>query len=146
MTDFASEFKEYIKLSWKTRSDSVMQAQGQLMNWLFAVHGAGIAGSLGYATAKGLHCTLAVGLAAFVAGLVALLIYGTLMYYFEERRFAKFKDQVDAVELGAVTVATFIAEQKKNSSKYRSCEVIAWLSGVAGLVGLICFIVTVLRG
>ena len=53
MSDFTAEFDEYLKLSWKIRSDSVMQAQGQILTWLFAVQGAGIAGSLGFLNSKG---------------------------------------------------------------------------------------------
>ena len=145
MSDFVHEFEDYLKLSWKTRSDSVMQAQTQLLNWLFAVHGAGIAGSLGFLTSKGIHIPVAVALGAFVFGLLALLVYGTLFYYFEERRFGTFKADVAAVECGAVTIGHFIAAQERNSSKYRSCEIISWLTGISGLVGLGALIVAVLR-
>src|SRR5712691_1057224 len=145
MNHFAHEFDEYLKLSWKIRSDSVMQAQGQLLNWLFAVQGAGIAGSLAYLTSKGMRTGVAVALGAFVLGLLAVLVYGTLFYYFEEWRFGTFKADVAAVESGAVTIGHFIAAQERNSSKYRSCEIIAWLSGISGLVGLGALIVAVLR-
>ena len=145
MSDFESEFDEYLKLSWKTRSDSVMQAQGQILTWLFAVQGAGIAGSLGFLTSKGMRTGVAVALTAFVVGLLALLVYGTLFYYFEERRFRAFKADVAAVQSGAITIGNFIAAQTRNSSTYRSCEVMAWISGISALVGLGGLIVAVLK-
>src|SRR5207244_4731150 len=140
MNDIAHEFDEYLKLSWKTRSDSVMQAQGQLLNWLFAVQGAGVAGSLGYLTSQGMRTAVEVALFAFVVGLLALPVYGTLFYYFEDRRFRTFKSDAAAVESGAITVGHFIAAQAKNSSSYRSCEFIAWLSGIFAFVGLVALI------
>jgi len=140
-----NDFDEYLKLSWKIRSDSVMQAQGQLLNWLFTVQGAGIAGSLAYLTSKGMRTGVAMALGAFVLGLLALLVYGTLFYYFEEWRLGTFKTDVAAVESGAITVGHFIAAQAKNSSKYRSCEIIAWISGISAFVGLGALIVAVVE-
>jgi len=145
MNNLAHEFDEYLKLSWKIRSDSVMQAQGQLLNWLSAVQGAGIAGSLGYLASKGIRAGVTVALEAFVVGLLAVLLWGTLFYYFEERRFGTFKTHVTAVESGEMTVRQFIDAQAKHSSKYRSCEIIAWISGISALVGLGALIVAVLK-
>ena len=71
--------------------------------------------------------------------------HSSLFYYFEERRFGTFTADVAAVEYGAVTIGHFIAAQGRNSFKYRSCEIIAWLSGISGLVGLGALIVAVLK-
>jgi hypothetical protein len=75
-----------------------MQAQRQLLNWLFTVQGAGIAGSLGYLTSKGMRTGIAVALSAFVLGLLAVLMHATLFYYFEERRFGALNGPTTCVE------------------------------------------------
>src|SRR5437899_2061730 len=92
------QFDDYINLVWRGRSQDVAQAQKQLMTWLFAFHGAGIAGTLGYASSRGVRCTVIVALVGFVVGIVLLLIWGTLMYYFGVRRFREMKRDVDSVQ------------------------------------------------
>jgi len=136
MTDSSDELREYVKLSWKVRSESVLQSQTQLLNWLFALQGAGIAGCLGYATSKGVTCGITLALGCFCLGLVLLLCFGAFMYYFEERRFASFRSGVSALESQAVTPSEFIQAQNKYPAKYKTCEFLAWGSGVLGLAGI----------
>jgi hypothetical protein len=45
--EFREQFDEYVKLCWRSSSEWVLETQGQLTKWLFTLHGAGIAGSLG---------------------------------------------------------------------------------------------------
>jgi hypothetical protein len=139
------EFDQYIKLSWKAFSEGVMQAQKQLMTWLFTLHGAGIAGSLSYATSRGIRCGLVVSLIAFVAGILCLLAWATLMYYFGAWRFREFKKDVDAVHAGQMTRKDFVEVQNSHPSEYRSCEIMAWISGISALVGLGALIVAILK-
>jgi len=68
------QFDEYIKLVWSGWSKAVFDAQKQLVGWLFAFHGAGIAGTLGYANSRGVRCSVIVALVAFVLGMVSLLL------------------------------------------------------------------------
>jgi hypothetical protein len=137
------EFDEYLKLVWKNWSEGVIQAQKQLMTWLFALHGAGIAGSLSYATSRGVRCSLIVSLFAFVVGILCLLIWATLMYYFEVGRFREFKRDVAAVQSGQMTRRDFIEAQNRRPSEYRLCEIIAWTSGIAGIIGLATLIMSI---
>jgi hypothetical protein len=139
------QFDDYIKLVWSGRAQGVFQAQKQLVTWLFVFHGAGIAGTLGYANSRGVRCSVVVALAAFVVGIVSLLLWGTLMYYFEVRRFREMKRDVDAVQSEKMTMQGFIEAENKRSAEYRSCEIIAWLSGLSGLAGLLGLILAVIQ-
>jgi hypothetical protein len=146
MTDFERDFDEYLKLSWSSWAKGVQQAQKQLMAWLFTVHGAGIAGSLGYAASHRISCALTVALISFVVGIICLLIWGTLMYYFGVSAFSSFETDVAAVESQKMTVQDFIHAQNERSKPYRLCEALAWVSGLAGLVGLFGLIYSVVLG
>jgi hypothetical protein len=142
--EFGKEFDEYVRLSWRSSAEWVMETQSQLMKWLFTLQGAGIAGSLGFAYSRGVRPALIVSLSAFVLGIVCLLLWGMLMYYFATWRFTALRNDVAKVDAGELTHEGFLAEQKKRFAPLRSCEVIAWVSGVLGLVGLASLIIAVL--
>jgi hypothetical protein len=65
------------------------------------------------------------------------------MYYFATWRFTALKNDVAKVDAGEMTHQDFLAEQKKRTAPLRLCEVIAWLSGIAGLIGLATLIASV---
>jgi hypothetical protein len=73
--EFRRQFDEYVKSSWRSSSEWVLETQSQLTKWLFTLHGAGMAGSLGFAHSRGLSCPLIASLVAFVFGIVCLLIW-----------------------------------------------------------------------
>jgi hypothetical protein len=139
------EFDEYIKLVWSGWSKAVFGAQKQLLTWLFAFHGAGIAGTLGYANSRGIRCSVVVALIMFVAGIVSLLLWGTLMYYFGVKRFRAMKHDLDEVHADRMTTEQFYNAEKSRSGEYRSCEIIAWISGLCGIAGLISLILAVVQ-
>ena len=68
------------------------------------------------------------------------------MYYFATWRFEAFRDDVGKIRAGKMTIESFLDAQKKRTRPLRFCEVIAWLSGLLGLAGLGCLIVSVTRG
>jgi hypothetical protein len=145
MDDAIRKFNDYVDVLWKSKAEGALKAQRQLLGWLFTVHGAGIAGSLGYITSKGRQLPSEVGLAAFAAGLLALLLYGTLFYYFEAGRFEAYKRELRDLDAGKLTPLQFLSTQRQKRDKYRSCEIMAWVSGLCALTGLIALIAAVLR-
>jgi hypothetical protein len=100
MDDAFTKFNQYVNALWKSRADGVRKAQGQLLTWLFTVHGAGIAACLGYVASTGIRTSVAIGLGAFTTGLFALLIYGTLFFYLEVHHFEKYKREVKELDSG----------------------------------------------
>lgn len=144
MDDPITKFNNYVDAMWKSRAEGVLKAQRQLLGWLFTVHGAGIAGSLGYITSRGKQLSLEIGLGAFAAGLLALLLYGTLFYYFEAGSFEAYKRELRELDGGRLTHQQFLSAQTGNRDKYRSCEVVAWISGLCAVTGLGALITAVL--
>ena len=139
------EFDDYIKLLWSSWSKAVFDAQKQLVGWLFAFHGAGIAGTLGYANSRGVRCSVVVALIAFVVGIVSLLIWATLMYYFGVARFRALKRDVKEVHSDRMSTDEFYEAENSREGEYRVCEVVAWISGVSGMAGLTSLIIAVVR-
>jgi hypothetical protein len=145
MDDALTKFNQYVNALWKSRADGVRKAQGQLLNWLFTVHGAGIAACLGYVASTGIRTSVAIGLGAFAIGLFALLIYGTLFLYLEVYHFDRYKREVNDLDSGKRTPQQFLAAQTDKRNWYRSCEIIGWISGLCALVGLGALITAVLN-
>ena len=139
------EFEDYTKLVWTSWSQAVFQAQKQLLGWLFTLHWAGIAGTLGFANSRGVHCGVVVALIAFGVGVVSVLVWGTLMYYFGVARFMAMKHDLTLYESGKLSAAAFVESEGRRSAKYTSCEIIAWISGLAALTGLISLVLAVTR-
>ncbi|HEV2046558.1 MAG TPA: hypothetical protein VGQ95_08160 [Chthoniobacterales bacterium] len=137
------EVDDYIKLVWTGWSQAVFQAQKQLVTWLFTLHGAGIAGTLGFANSRGVHCSVVLALVAFGVGIVSLLLWATLMYYFGVARFRAMKRDVAAYESQKMRAEAFVENESRRSAEYRSCEIIAWISGLAALMGLISLVLAV---
>jgi Na+/glutamate symporter len=144
MDEAVTKFTEYVDSLWNGRWQGLIKAQQQLLGWLFAVHGAGIAASLGFVTSKGISLGVQIALGAFVFGLVALLVYGTLFYYYEVHHFNVYKQEVEKLHLGKLSPQEFLGKQAAKRNWYRSCEVIAWLSGICVLIGLVALIAAVL--
>ena len=78
-----------------------------------------------------------------MVGLFTLLVYGTLFYYFEVQHFKRYKHEVKRLDAGDLTPEQFLAAQKQKRNWYRSCEIVAWISGLCVLVGLGGLIVAV---
>ena len=144
MPDLTPNQREYIDTSWKNRWESILQAQNQVVNWLFAVHGGGIAGLLAFAASKGSSCSIKVGLSAFTVGLVLIVLYGTFMYYFESYHFYRFRDAVKELFAGSIDWSEFSRRIDRSPDKYRTCEYLAWTSGVLALIGLVAAVVAIL--
>ena len=144
MPDLNPDQREYIDVTWRNKWDSIIQNQNQVLNWIFAVHGGGIAGLLAFAASKGSSCSLVVGLTAFTVGLVLILVYGVCMFYFESHYFYRFRDEVKELHAGRIDWAEFIRRRNIDPDRYRTCELLAWLSGICGLVGVITAICAVL--
>jgi len=144
MSDPGKGRNEYLEESWKIRFEGVLQAQKQLMNWLFAVHVAGIAGALGRASSKGTSCSLDVSLVGFCAGLLILVSYGAAMFYLEAHHFGRFRDDVIALAENRMTWEQFVDAEKKRPYKYPLCVFLGWASGLLGAVGIAALVIAVL--
>lgn len=144
MPELTPNQREFIDTSWKNRWESILQAQNQVVNWLFAVHGGGIAGLLAYAASKSASCSVKVGLGAFTGGLVLIVLYGVFMFYFESHHFYRFRDDVKQLYAGSIDWPEFVKRLDRAPDKYLTCEILAWVSGILGLVGLGAAVIAIL--
>jgi len=137
------EQHEHIETIWRKKWEFILQAQSQIVNWLFAVHGGGIAGMLSYAASKGPSCYLKIGLGAFSLGLVLIILFGVFLLYWEENHFIKFRRDVDKLYRRETDWLEFLNREAKRPDKYRSCEILAWLSGICGVTGVIMAVLAI---
>lgn len=144
MPELTPTQREFIESTWKNRWESILQAQNQVVNWLFAVHGGGIAGLLAYAASKSAAFSVKVGLGAFTGGLVLIVFYGVFMFYFESHHFYRFRNDVKELYAGSIDWSEFSRRLDGTPDESRTCEVLAWASGILGLVGLAAAAVAIL--
>lgn len=145
MSKLTEEQRTHIDTTWRAKWDGIVQAQNQVLNWLFAVHGGGIAGVLTFAASehgKGL-CSVKVGLGAFSLGLFLLVMFGVCMFYFESRGFFTFRNEVNELFAGNMDWTEYSKRREKEPDKYRTCEILAWGSGACGVVGIVAAIVAI---
>lgn len=144
MQEISQGQREFINRSWKDRWESIIQAQNQVVNWLFAVHGGGIAGLLAFASSKGASCSVKVGFVAFTGGLILIVAYGASMFYLESHYFYRFRSDVRDVFAGVIDWDEFSRRLDKAPDKYPICEFLAWASGLLGLVGVVTASIAIL--
>jgi hypothetical protein len=137
MEDPNKEQLAYIESRWRGRWDGVIGAQNQLVNWLFAVQGGGLAGTLTYASAQNEACGIGVALFGFSLGLVLIVIYGARFFYLEARYFKAFRTDASEFLAKKIDWPEFIARENARPDWYRDCERLAWGSGLSGLIGLV---------
>jgi len=129
----------------KTKWEGMLQAQSRLINWLFAVPGAGIAGTLTYAAKAGSTPSLLVALISFGLGLVVIILYGTAMYYAERKNVIGFKGDMDKfLSTGSITWEDIFKNDYLRPVEHKIGEVFAWISALCSLSGMTCLIITVL--
>ena len=133
-----------IQSSWKERWEGVIQAQNQVLNWLFAVQGGGLAGTLTYASSKPATCGTRLAMLGFAIGLVLIVVYGAVYYYTERAFFRAFRR--DALEFYSRKIkwTEFAAREAKRPDHYVLCELLAWGSGIFGALGLAALGFTIL--
>lgn len=144
MADLSQGQREYIEATWKNQWDSILQSQNQIIGWIFTLHGLGLAGLLTFAASKTTSFSVVLGAVFFITGLVLIMVYGTLMYYFESHHFWRFRNNVSELRSQAIDWSEFVAREKLRPEKYRSCEWLAWISAGCGLGGLIATAVAIL--
>ncbi len=132
------ETRDYISETWKDRWAFILQSQNQLVNWLFTLHAGGIAGLLTFAATRPATESVKYGINAFCLGLIAIIIYGTLMLYLEEIEFRDFKNNVSQLYRCKIDWAEFMHRENSRSLKHWSCVVAGWSSGILALAGLVC--------
>ena len=137
MNDPTRDQISYIDSLWRNKWEGVIQAQNQVINWLFAVHGGGIAGTLTYASAKSASCGILLALILFALGLITIVVYGAVMYYLESIYFRQFRSDVSEFYKKSIDWNKFIAREKDRPEKYRQCELLAWSSGGLGILALV---------
>jgi hypothetical protein len=136
----------YIKSQWRGKWDGALNAQNQILNWLFAVQGGGLAGTLTYASVQNPTCGICVAVVGFSAGLVLIVSYGARFFYLETHYFKEFKK--DAAEFLDMKIdwTQFMARENARPYWYKHCEFLAWSSGIFGLLGLIGLAIAILTG
>ena len=70
-------------------------------------------------------------------GLLALVFFALRYYYFEEKMFYDFRDDVRKFRDSKIDWDALIAKENARPSKYRSCEIAAWISTAAAVIGII---------
>ena len=100
---------------------------------------------MGYAHSSGIRCGVIVALVAFVLGIILVLVWGTLMYYFNVACFKAMKRDVQAVESEKVSMQDFVTAEDGRQDRFRLCEIVAWISGASALIGLLGLIFAVLK-
>jgi hypothetical protein len=106
------------------------------VNWIFAVHGGGIAGLLAFAASKGSSCSIKIGLGAFALGLILIVVYAVCMYYYEVYHFSRFRKDVEELFNNTIDWTEFSKRENARPDKYCVCEFLAWSSGLCALVGI----------
>lgn len=135
--------REYITRSWSSRWKFILQTQNQIVNWIFAVHGGGIAGLLTFAASKGSTCSVKIGLGAFSLGLLLIVLFGAFMFYFEFSSFRRYRYHVEELFKDRIDWNEFL-KRHEDPEKYLTCEFLAWVSGICGIIGLIAAFVAIL--
>ncbi len=97
----------------------------------------GVAGILAYAAAKDGVSTIVFALIAFSSGLLALIGYAGCMYYAEERMHNAFRLDIEEFYREVIDWDEFMRRDNARPSKYRICEVLAWISAISGGVGIV---------
>jgi len=137
MPNLNSSQQQFISESWKNRWEGVLQAQSQVMNWLFALNTGGVAGALTYAASKETTLFIALALFAFSTGLLCMIGFAACMYYREEDAYISFRSDAEALYGDRITWGELIARDDKRPLKYKICEVFAWIAGISGGVGIV---------
>jgi hypothetical protein len=144
MSEYTPNQREFIDRSWRDRWQSILQVQNQIVNWIFTVHGGGIAGLLAFAASKGSSCSVKLGLISFAGGLVLIVSYGAAMFYYESHYFYRFRDDVREFFGGTIDWPEFNRRLSRSPDKYWPCELLAWASGVLGVVGIVAAVIAIL--
>jgi hypothetical protein len=134
----------YISDTWSSKWDAVMTAQKEGLNWLFTLNVGGVAGTLTYASAKQTSVAVTVALSAFSVGLLALVFFALRYYYYEERMFYDFREDVRRFRASELPWPELIARENARPNKYRSCEIAAWISTGAAVGGIISSAIAIL--
>lgn len=121
-----------------------MTAQKEGLNWLFTLNVGGVAGTLTYASAKQTSLAVTIGLSSFSVGLLSLVFFALRYYYYEERMFYDFRDDVRRFRAAELKWGDLITRENARPNKYRSCEIAAWISTAAAVGGIISSAIAIL--
>lgn len=141
--------QEYINTEWVRRWDGVIQSQNHILNWLFTMNTGGVAGSLAFASKSAPNApSVAAPLVLFSLGLLCLVVYAACMFYLEAHYFQQFKVNVKALHEASDKAAAwyqFVLKEGQRPDKYRICEVLAWIGGLAGAAGVLTLACAILK-
>ena len=144
MPVLTQEQRDYISATWKLKSEGIQRSQSQVMNWLFTVHGGGIAGLLTYAASRDVSCSIKIGLGMFSSGLLLIVIYGILMFYLQGYYFKRYRENAEELLSEVIEWPEFVARLKAQPVRFIVCEIIAWLSFFLGIGGVAALVTAIL--
>lgn len=113
-----------------------MSSQSQALNWLFAMNTGGVAGVLAYAASKDSSPFIIFALVAFSTGLLALIGYSACMHYFGARECAAYHKDLNQLYTDKIDWTEFVERENNRPNKSRLCETLAWISAIAGGLGI----------
>ena len=113
---------------------AVNRQQTLMVNWLFAVNIGGIGGLLTYVAAKGPNKLLLVGLLFFSLGLVSILLHGTIMFYWMLGTYRHLQNAIKQLGVDK-DLSLFISRLNEHPDYNRWAERLAWISGIAAILG-----------
>jgi len=70
--------------------------------------------------------------------------YAACMFYSEERMFHGFKTNLEELYAAKIDWSELIARDNARPSKYKICEVLAWIAAISGGVGIVLFSLVIL--
>jgi hypothetical protein len=137
MPQITPQQQALIREIWDARWKGVLESQNQALTWVFALNAGGIAGMLAYAASRPATWSVKCALALFAIGLLCMVGFSAVMYYSEERAYLGFRADVSDFWLEKIDWAELIRRDGARPIKYYLCEVLAWISAIAGVAGII---------
>ncbi len=137
MNEIPDYIRNYIEQLKANRLDAAIQAQGHILNWLFAMNTAGLGGVLAFAATKGGGWEIFWPVMCFSVGILCLIGYSAMMFYWEKGMYLEVRTDSSKVMSGEMKWEDFIQKESDRSESNLICEILAWLAGISGLTGVV---------
>jgi hypothetical protein len=126
---------DYLQSQVSSRWDGVIRAQTHIVNWIFTLQGAGIAGSLSFVSNHKTHAAQA-ALAWFIVGLVLIMLFGGQYFLREARGHGKYLKRAVKLAKNEMGPNEYIAAEATVTRWYWECITLALLSAASAAMGI----------
>lgn len=121
---------------WRTLSDAVAESERTGMHYIFTLNTGGLAGTLTLIAAREPSRPMAVAALSFAAGIILVLLRSTWAYYLAQHRRNRCTEIHSDFFAGKTTHEEMIKHEAVLFRGSRVLETLAWLSGLAVVVGI----------